>query len=231
MQNSQPITVLLVDDHPFVLEGIRSCLQARSQFQIVGEAGNGREAIEKVRELKPNVVVMDISMPVMNGLEATRHLGKTNPEVKVLVLTMHEKREFTSQIIDSGARGYVSKNTSPHELVRAIETVYQGETFFSPVVTEAFLKEYLENAGKPKPIKGPELSLREREVLTLIAEGFSNKEAGGLLGVSVRTVEKHRERIMNKLGLHSVVDLTKYAIANQMVHVTSATADRPDPLP
>ena len=133
---------------------------------------------------------------------------------------MHEKREFTSQIIEAGARGYVSKNASPTELVKAIKAVHRGETFFTPTMTDAFLKDYVENAGKPKAVKSPELSLREREVLTLIAEGFSNKEAAGVLGVSVRTIEKHRERIMDKLKLHSVVELTKYAIANQMVQVS-----------
>src|SRR5262249_4643855 len=132
----------------------------------------------------------------------------------------HEKREFTSQIIDSGARGYVSKNTSPAELVRAIEAVDSGDVFFNPTLTDAFLRDYVATGGKPKIVKDETLSLREREVLTLIAEGFSNKEAASLLGVSVRTVEKHRERIMAKLNLHSVVELTKYAIANQMVQVT-----------
>jgi DNA-binding NarL/FixJ family response regulator len=219
MQEDEKIKVLLVDDHPFVLEGIRSCLLASHKFDVIGEAGNGKEAIEKSESLKPSVIVMDITMPLMNGLEATRHLRKTAPETKVLILTMHEKREFTSQIIESGARGYVSKNTSPTELVRAIQSVHEGDTFFSPSITEAFLKDYVDSAGKPRPCKGPELSLREREVLTLIAEGFSNKEAASLLGVSVRTIEKHRERIMNKLELHSVVELTKYAIANEMVHV------------
>jgi two-component system, NarL family, nitrate/nitrite response regulator NarL len=218
------IKVLLADDHPFVLEGIRSCLLAHGQFEIVGEAANGKEAIDKSKELNPSVIVMDISMPMMNGLEATWHLRKAVPEAKVLILTMHETREFTSRIIESGARGYVSKNSSPSELVRAIEAVHQGATFFSPKLTEAFFNDYAENSGKPKPIAGPVLSLREREVLTLIAEGLSNKEAANLLGVSVRTIEKHRERIMNKLDLHSVVELTKYAIANQMVQLASVCA-------
>jgi DNA-binding NarL/FixJ family response regulator len=219
MKDDSKIRVLLVDDHPFVLEGIRSCLATREGFEIVGEAANGKEAIEKSKELNPSVIIMDITMPVMNGLEATRHLRKSLPDVKVLILTVHEKREFTTQIIESGARGYVSKNSSPSELMRAIECVHRGETVFTQNMTEAFLKDYVENAGKPKPLKSPELSLREREVLTLIAEGFSNKEAASLLGVSVRTVEKHRERIMDKLNLHSVVELTKYAISNQLVQV------------
>jgi len=220
MAETEKIKVLLVDDHPFVLEGIRSCLLARSEFEVVGEAATGKDAIDKTLALHPSVVVMDISMPLMNGLEATRHLRKSCPEARVLILTVHEKREFTSQIIEAGARGYVSKNSSPSELVRAIKAVHLGETFFTPTMTEAFLKDYVENAGRPKAAKTPELSLREREVLTLIAEGFSNKEAASVLGVSVRTVEKHRERIMDKLSLHSVVELTKYAIVNQMVQVS-----------
>src|SRR5262245_18357668 len=137
MPEQQKIKILLVDDHPFVLEGIRYCLNSHPRFEVVGEASNGKEAIEKSRELNPSVIIMDISMPVMNGLEATRHLRKTAPAALVLILTMHEKREFTSQLIESGARGYVSKNTSPEELVQAIETVYRGETFFTPNITEA----------------------------------------------------------------------------------------------
>jgi two-component system, NarL family, nitrate/nitrite response regulator NarL len=219
MEQKARIKVLLVDDHPFVLEGIRSCLASRPQFEVVGEAANGQEAIEKSKELDPHVIIMDISMPVMNGLEATRFLRKAAPEAKVLILSMHEKREFTSQIIESGARGYISKNTSPSELVRAIESVHQGETFFSPNVAENFLRDFVEGAGKPKPRPAVQLSLREREVLTLVAEGFSNKQTADLLAVSVRTVEKHRERIMTKLNLHNIVDLTKYAIANQIVRV------------
>lgn len=219
MQENDKIKVLLVDDHPFVLEGIRSCLLARDEFEIVGEAANGREAVEKTQTLQPAVVVMDITMPVMNGLDATRHLRRSVPNAKVLILSVHEKREFTSQIIEAGARGYVSKNASPTELMRAIKLVHVGETFFTPTMTDAFLKDYVQSGGIPKITKTPDLSLREREVLTLIAEGFSNKEAASVLGVSVRTVEKHRERIMDKLDLHSVVELTKYAIANQMVQV------------
>jgi two-component system, NarL family, nitrate/nitrite response regulator NarL len=220
MSEQEKIKVLLVDDHPFVLEGIRSCLLACPEFDVVGEAVTGKDAVDKTLALRPSVVVMDISMPVMSGLEATRHLRKSCLDAKVLVLTVHEKREFTSQIIESGARGYVSKNSSPRDLVQAIKAVHAGETFFTTTMTEAFPEDYVENAGKPKSLKAPELSMREREVLTLIAEGFSNKEAAGVLGVSVRTVEKHRERIMDKLKLHSVVELTKYAIANQMVQVS-----------
>jgi two-component system, NarL family, nitrate/nitrite response regulator NarL len=226
--SEQKIKVLLVDDHPFVLEGIRSYLLTLEEFEVVGEASNGKEAVEKAQALHPAVVVMDITMPVMNGLEATRFLALSCPDVKVLILSVHEKREFTSQIIEAGARGYVSKNASPAELVRAIKTVHSGETFFAAPLTAAFLREYIESAGRPKAARATEISSREREVLTLIAEGFSNKETAHVLGVSVRTVEKHRERIMDKLDLHSVVELTKYAIANQLVHV-GAQSDTPTP--
>jgi len=219
MQVSQKIRVLLVDDHPVVREGIRSWLLAFEQIEVVGEAVNGKEAVEKAAQLRPSVVVMDISMPVMNGLEATRHLRKTLPECKVLILTIHDSKEFSTQIIEAGALGYLSKNSAPTELVRAIEAVHKGDTHFTSHITDAFLKDYVANAGRPKPVQEPELSMREREVLTLIADGFSNKEAAGLLGVSVRTIEKHRERIMDKLKLHSVVELTKYAIANDMVQL------------
>lgn len=220
MEQNETIKLMLVDDHPFVLEGIRSWLSHHPGVEIIGDASNGREAIEKALQLNPHVIVMDISMPVMDGLEATRHLRKTAPDIKVLLLSMHDKGEFAGQIVESGARGYVSKNASPEELLSTIEAIYRGDTVFNSGMTDAFLKQFFEGVGKPKSPRPMELSLREREVLTLVAEGFSNKEAAGVLGVSVRTVEKHRERIMDKLDLHSVVELTKYAIAHQMVRVS-----------
>jgi two-component system, NarL family, nitrate/nitrite response regulator NarL len=213
------IRIILVDDHPFVREGIRACLASRPDLEVVGEVANGAEALEQAKALEPDVIIMDISMPQMNGLEATRQLRQQLPHIRILVLTMHEKREFTTQIIQSGACGYVSKNSSPAELIRAIETVYRGETYFSSLMAGAFIRSYVENAGKLDNLKSNELSLRENEVLTLIAEGYCNKEVGNVLGISVRTVEKHRERIMDKLNLHSVVELTKYAISKHMVEV------------
>jgi two-component system nitrate/nitrite response regulator NarL len=219
MEGKAKIRVLLVDDHPFVLQGIRASLLARKQFEIVGEAVNGKEAIEKAKELAPDVIVMDLTMPVMNGVDATRALRKCLPEVKVLMLTMHQRLEVTAQIADSGARGYVSKSTPSSELVRAIETVHNGETYFKSGAAAATTKALAQTADNSSPATGTELSLREREVLALIAEGMSNKEAAAWLDVSVRTVEKHRERIMNKLNLHSIVELTKYAIANGIVQI------------
>ncbi|MFO1501790.1 MAG: response regulator transcription factor, partial [Verrucomicrobiota bacterium] len=189
-----------------------------------GEASNGREAVEKGAALMPSVIVMDLSMPIMNGLEATRHLRRVLPAVKVLILTVHEKKEFASQVIEAGASGYICKNSPPSELVSAIESIHQGHTFFK-IAGDAVETE-LPAVASGKRSK-EDLSLREREVLTLIADGYSNKQTAGLLGVSVRTVEKHRERIMAKLKLHSVVELTKYAIANQMVHLTSVPQASP----
>jgi DNA-binding NarL/FixJ family response regulator len=213
------IRILLVDDHPFVLEGIRTCLSTQPRFEIVGQALNGEEAVEKSKALRPHVVVMDISMPVMNGLEAARYLRRILPGIRILMLTMHPEEECTSEIIEAGACGFVAKSAPPEELARAIESVHGGQTFFSPECTSAYLKGYVQNAGKEGPGQPPQLSLRERQVLTLIAEGLSNKQAASRLGISVRTVEKHRERIMAKLNLHSVVELTKYAIMRQMIQL------------
>lgn len=219
MAHYMKIKVLLVDDHPFVLQGIRTCLAAREQFEIVGEASSGAEAVQKAAELAPSVIIMDISMPGMNGLEATRQLRRAVPDSKVLILSIHEGGGYSSEVFRAGAHGYISKSTSPLELIRAVETLHRGETFFDPRFTQSLLKEQLDTAGDPESCRIAPLSLREREVLTLVAEGYSNKEAAGVLGVSVRTVEKHRERIMDKLSLHSVVELTKYAIANHLVQV------------
>lgn len=221
------IKVLLADDHLLVREGIRACLKSYQQIEFVGEAANGQEALARVKTLSPHVVLMDISMPLMNGLEATRRLRKAHPEIKVLILTMHEKKEFIVQIIQVGACGYVRKNTSPAELFRAIELVNRGETFFSPDVKHLFLNEYLAHKGKIGPAESAELSLREREVLAWIADGLLNKEIAGLLGLSVRTIEKHRERIMTKLGVHSVVELVKYAFANGILSPKDQPASPP----
>ena len=226
------IKVLLVDDHPFVLEGIKSCLLKQPGFKLVGEAGNGQEAIEKTQALSPDVVVMDITMPSLNGLEATRRLREVSPNTKVLILTVHEKREFVSEIIQSGARGYVRKNTSPVELVRAIEAVHRGEAFFAPDVAQAFFEDYVQAEGRLDKSGARKLSDREREVLILIAEGLSNKEIADRLSVSVRTAEKHRQSVMNKLGVHKATELVKFAITHGLVNLNPtdqpASPERPD---
>jgi DNA-binding NarL/FixJ family response regulator len=213
------IRIFLADDHAFLREGVRSCLSMQKMFEIVGEASDGQEAIEKCQKLRPDVVIMDISMPVMDGVEAARYLRRCLPAVKVLMFSIHENEEHVTQSIDAGARGYLVKSCTPAELISAIETLYAGETFFSSRITELYIKSCLGFPGKVQSAACHDLSIRERQVLTLIAEGLSSKQAASSLGISVRTIEKHRERIMGKLKLHSVVELTKYAISKQMIKV------------
>jgi len=210
-----------VDDHPIVLEGIKSRLSAQEDLEVVGEAADGQEALRKAKELRPDLVLMDISMPNMSGLEAVTLLRKRVPDSKIVILTMHDNREYIARIIRLGARGYLLKDTSPAELIRAIKLIHAGEVFFSPAVSRVLLDELASGKkGKSPPAKAAELSEREREVLVLIADGRSNKEIAARLGVGVRTVETHRERIMRKLDIRTVAGLTKFAIANGMVELS-----------
>ncbi len=209
------IKLLLVDDHPVVRRGISSCLARQERLSIVGEAGDGIEAVRKAKELAPDIVLMDIDMPHMDGLAVTEVLRKELPNIKVLILSMHSNTDYVLRIIQSGARGYVLKEASPEELVRAIETVESGESFFSPDIARVALNQFVRGPGEgPTP---SQLTNREREVLIQIAEGLSNKEIASRLGVGVRTVETHRERIMRKLNIHSVAGLTKFAIAKGLI--------------
>src|SRR2546426_809820 len=210
-RTKRKIRLLLVDDHPLVREGIRSCLHPHKQLEIVGEAADGREALVKAKELNPDIVLMDINLPRTNGLEATRLLRNAAPETKVLILTVHNNKEYVLQIVQAGARGYVLKDTSTEELVRAIERVDGGEAFFSSDVARLLLNDYVTHSGRRKSVED-ELSDREREVLALIAEGCSNKDIASRLGLSVRTVETHRARIMQRLDIHNTAGLTKFAI-------------------
>jgi len=210
----QKIKIMLVDDHPIVREGIRSRLSSQPNMKIVGEAENGKEAVRKIQELSPHIVLMDINMPEMNGLEATKIISKVAPKAKVLVLSMHADKEYVVEIMRSGARGYVLKNSPPAELIRAIESVHAGEAFFSPGISSVLLDEL---SRGPEKSAASGLSQREREVLALIAGEFSNKEIADKLGVSVRTIETHRERLMRKLGIHTVAGLTKFAITNHLL--------------
>jgi two-component system nitrate/nitrite response regulator NarL len=213
---NQRIKVLLVDDHPVVRRGISACLARHANLLIVGEAANGQEALRKAKELSPDVILMDIDMPQMSGLVATEVLRKELPQIKVLILSMHAHSEFVMRIIQSGARGYVLKEADPDDLVRAIEAVHGGEVFFSPDVARMALNQFVRHNGTSEEAVR-QITSREREVLIAIAEGLSNKEIATRLGVGVRTVETHRERIMRKLNIHSVAGLTKYAIAKGLV--------------
>lgn len=198
-----------------VRRGLQSLLAKQERLTIVGEAADGEEALQKALALSPDVVLLDISMPRRDGLEVTAVLRKDAPRIKVLILSVHSNKEYIFRIIQAGAHGYVSKEAAPEELLRAIEAVYSGETFFSPEIARAALNQLVNHGGKKEPFG--QLTGREREVLVLIAQGQSNKEIASQLGIGVRTIETHRERIMRRLDIHSVAGLTKFAIANGMV--------------
>jgi two-component system nitrate/nitrite response regulator NarL len=217
-RRARKIRVLLVDDHPFVREGIKSHLATQTGIEVVGEAGSGHEALQQASRLRPDLVLMDISMPGMNGLEAISRLRKTAPSARVLVLTMHDNREYIAQVFRLGARGFVRKDGSPEELVRAIHAVNAGEAFFGPGVSSVLLEEFAQGgSGTAPPASAMALSDREREVLAGVAEGLGNKDIARRLGVGVRTVQTHREHIMRKLDIHTVAGLTRFAVAQGMI--------------
>jgi DNA-binding NarL/FixJ family response regulator len=209
------ITVLLADDHTIVREGLRSLLETETDIEVVGEADNGRKAVQLAKQLLPAVVVMDVAMPRLNGLEATRQIVKSVPVAKVLILSAHGDDEYIEQVILAGAVGYLIKQTSAQVLSEAIREVHQGKTFFSPSIAKrlhSLAEESTESRGTLKTNKKV-LSSREREVLQLVAEGKANKQVAAELGISIKTVEKHRQHLMKKLDLHDTAGLTRYAIA------------------
>ncbi|MFI5253390.1 MAG: response regulator [Bacteroidota bacterium] len=215
--NEQKIKVLLVDDHQMVLEGIKSFLTSNEKIEIIGEAMDGEEAISKVKILAPDIILMDISMPRLNGIETTRIIREINPDVKVIILTMHDDKEYVLQFMECGAMGYILKKTSPAELVRAIEAVYEGEVFFSPDISKTVLEEY-QKLNRQKESSSPiDLSPRELQVLKLIADGLSSKQIAEKLFASDRTIQKFRERIMAKLNVHNSAGLIKYALEHKLV--------------
>jgi DNA-binding NarL/FixJ family response regulator len=207
------ISVLLAEDHAIVRKGLRSLLAAEVDIEVIGEAADGREAIEMASKLRPNIVVMDITMPGLNGLEATRQIKHRLPEVQVVVLTMHTAEEYIFQILRAGASGYVVKRAAPSELISAVRAAYRGESFLSPSVSRTVIEEYVRKAGAL--VEGDsyeELTPREREVLQLIAEGHSTRGIAELLCLSAKTVQSHRANLMRKLGIYTTAELTQYAI-------------------
>ncbi len=212
------IRVMLVDDHALFREGMRALLQSSSDIEIVGEATNGKEAIEKVSQLSPEVVLMDIAMPVMGGVEATRRIRKDNPEIGVLVLTQYEDSEYILSMLKAGAKGYIAKTATAAELVAAIRAVNKGESFLYPSATTALIKEYLTRA-RGEQSEYERLTDREREILQLVAEGRPNQEIADRLFISVKTVLRHRTSIMEKLGFHNRTELIKYAISKGLIDV------------
>jgi DNA-binding NarL/FixJ family response regulator len=211
----KPITVLLAEDHQVVREGFRSLLEHEPDIEVVGEAGTGRQAVQLTRELRPAVVVMDIAMPLLNGLEATRQIRKDFPDTKVLVLSAHSDEAYIEQMMALGAAGFLLKQTSSHELAKAIREVEKGNSFFISTSCRRGLKPVAgKESGKKK---GNRLSSREVEVLQLIAEGKANKQVAAELGLSFKTVDKHRQHLMAKLNIHDIAGLTRYAIAEGII--------------
>ncbi len=213
------IRVLLVDDHPLVIDGIQARLEDEGGIEVVGRANNGQEAIEAAHNLKPDVVLMDISMPVMNGLEATKVLQQQMPETRVLILSMHDNREYMVQLIQSGAKGYILKDVSAAEMVSAVETVYRGGTYFSSSASQTLFSQF-DQPQVAEPASTSVLTPRESMVLRLLAEGSNNKEIAKALGISVRTVETHRQNIKSKLNIQTAAGLTRYAIENDLVQLS-----------
>ncbi len=208
------IKILVVDDHAILRDGIRALLGLHDDIKIVGEASEGKEAIEKARELMPDVVVMDIAMPGMDGLEATRRIRKKSPKVKVLVLTQYDNREYTLSAIKAGAAGYVPKRALGSELVSAIRAVHRGESFLYPSAAAALIEDYRQQAEEEPYDR---LTAREREILKLIAEGPTSREIADMLRISLKTVLGHRTKIMEKLGIHNRTELIKYAMRKGLV--------------
>lgn len=215
------VSVLLVDDHTVVRQGLRALLSAEEDIEVIGEAENGRQAVMLARKTPPDVVVMDVAMPLLNGLEATRQILKSVPTSKVLVLTSYGDDDCVSQMMEAGASGYLIKQTAANDLLKAIREVQRGNAFFSPSIAKRLRDQCREafTTGQP-PRKTGELTSRESEVLQLIAEGFSNKQIAAELTISIKTVEKHRQQVMNKLNIHDVAGLTRYAISKGLIERT-----------
>lgn len=210
---SHKIRILLADDHGVVRQGFRRILEAQPDLEIVGEASNGREAVEQASKLKPDVVVMDVAMPELNGIEATRRVMEESPRTRVLALSMHKDSVYVREILRAGAVGYLLKDSIDADLLTAVHAVARGEGYLSPGVANAVLTDYRQHVTDPIDL----LTSREREVLQMIAEGRTNKEIATTLNLSVYTVDAHRGRIMEKLNLHSVGELVRFAVRKGLI--------------
>lgn len=214
------IRLLLVDDHQIVRAGLRMLFLAEPDMEIVGEVGSGDEALQAARDLKPDVIIMDVAMPGMSGIEATRRIKEASPDTAVLALTMHEDEQYFFEMLNAGASGYIPKRAAPDDLVSAIRVVSQGNVFLHSTLAKFLVKDFLDRTEPDSvPPVVVELTPREHEVLTYIAEGYTNREIAEALIISVKTVDRHRENIMQKLNLHSRVELVKYAIEKGLISV------------
>ena len=215
------IRVLIADDHKIMLAGLRSILEKQTDFEVVGEADNGRKAVQMAQGKKPDVVVMDVSMPDLNGIEATKQIIESLPETRVIALSMHSDKRFVMGMLRAGASGYLLKDCASQELANAIDQVARGKKYLSPEITGVVIDDFLLGRGSSEEVAtaASQLSPREREVLQLIAEGWSTKQIASHLYVSIKTIETHRRQIMKKLDLHSIADLTKYAIREGLTSI------------
>jgi DNA-binding NarL/FixJ family response regulator len=213
------IRVLIVDDHAILRDGIRSLLERQDGITVIAEASNGREALARVEEFTPDIVLMDVAMPVMDGLEATRRLKETHPEVRVLILTQHDSQEYVAPSLQAGASGYVLKRSGGREVVMAIRHVHEEGAFLEPGVTHHLLRDYA--ASEDEKSDRPSLTERERQVLELVVEGKSNKEIARALVISPKTVSVHRSNIMGKLGVHNSAELVRYVIEHNLLDLNA----------
>jgi len=213
------ITILLVDDHPVVRQGLSALLQMENDLEVVAEAANGRTAVALTKEIRPDVVVMDLSMPLLNGIEATRQILQAEPSAKVLVLSSYGDDEFVERMMQAGASGYLTKDTAATELAQGIRAVHAGKTSFSPAIArhvrEAPAAAPAADGPAPQPVS--DLTSRQMEVLQLLAEGMPNKQIADELGLSIKTIEKHRQQLMEKVGVHDIAGLTRFAVVHGVV--------------
>ena len=211
------LRLLVADDHEIVRRGLQALLKAQPGWEVCAEAANGREALEKAKVLKPDIVILDLAMPEMNGLEATRQIRKAVPDAEVIILTMHESEQVVREVLDAGARGYILKSDAGRDLVAAVESVSRRVPFFTSKVAALVLVAYLNGRAAPGSGDRRRLSPRESEIIQMLAEGKTSKEVAVKLGISVKSAETHRSNIMRKLDLHTVSDLVRYAIRNKIV--------------
>jgi two-component system response regulator NreC len=207
-----PVRILLVDDHVLVRQGLKGLLE-REGFLVVGEASDGQEGLRLTETARPDIVVMDISMPTINGLSAAREIQKKFPKIKTILLTQHDEKQYVTEALEAGVKGYVLKNQAGSDLLQALRQVSRGEVYLSPGVAQAVVESYQSNTGR----SGTHLTVRERQVLQLIAEGKSTKDIAAVLGISVKTAESHRTRLMQKLDIHETASLVRYAVRNGIV--------------
>ena len=212
------IRILIADDHGIVRKGLRLQLEQNRNFEVVGEAGDGREAVRMADELSPDIVIMDIAMPNLNGIQATTQLVKKNPQIGVIILSMYSDETYLTRTLAAGAKGYLLKDSADQDLYRAVELVAQGKPYFSPAIADTLLEDYMRQLQQRGLQDSYDLlTEREKEILQLLAEGRTNKDVASLLNLSINTVETHRTRIMQKLGLHSTADIVLYAVRKRII--------------